>query len=65
MTQAERSRKTAEARKYIARIRNERKRAYATAYFNHLVGFSHEPDEAGLSCMAAQGVRMQLAAIYK
>ena len=53
------------AARYIDRIRNERKRAYAGAYWRYLRGFEHEPNSDGLSVMAAQAVRLQLAEIIR
>jgi hypothetical protein len=55
-----RTQRKAAAQGYIYRIRNTDKREYAIRYFNYLVGFTHEPEPANLSTMAAQAVRMTL-----
>ena len=46
---------------YIRRIKNPSKRKYAEAYLDYCDGNGAEPDDAGISYMAAQAVRMQLA----
>lgn len=60
MTQAEKSRRTKAAYRYIQKIRNEHKRFYAIKYWNFLVGFQSEPEPVGIGTMAAQAVRMRL-----
>ena len=59
------ARRTA-ARTYIQRIRNATKRAYAEDVYRTIIGggsLSVQPD--GLSYMAAQAVRMNLADILR
>jgi hypothetical protein len=51
------------ARKYLGAIRNPVKQAYGVQYFAFLRGAAEEPNDDGLSAMAAQAVRMQLAQI--
>lgn len=55
------------ANRYIARIRNEEKRRYATDYAQHLIGLYGEPDSTtyNVSYMAKQGVRMELIKILR
>ena len=50
----------------IRRIRNPDKREYAIRYLEWLRGIGREPEERdmGVSCMAAQGVRMELYGIW-
>lgn len=52
----------ASAAKYVTKIKNPEKRAYATAYFAYLRGLLPESPKApeGLSGIAAQTVRMTL-----
>ena len=49
-------------RDYINRIRNEDKRRYAQDYWRYLQGKSKSPKAStyNVSCMALQGVRLQL-----
>jgi hypothetical protein len=47
--------------KYVGRIRNPKKRAYALSYLRFLNGLGPEPDRGQLSYMAAQAVRIELA----
>ena len=53
------------ARAYVNKIRNERKRWYAAAVMSYMLRWTQtrpaSPD--GLSVMAAQAVRMELASI--
>lgn len=53
--------------KYIRAIRNDAKRAYATAYFNWIRGTELEPDSSTfkLSAMGAQAVRLQIDEMMK
>jgi hypothetical protein len=48
---------------YVRRIRNTNKRRYAGEYVEYLKGLVSEP-EAKCSVMAAQGVRLQLHALW-
>lgn len=53
------------ADRYVHRIRNQRKRAYAAAYWRFLRGVDPEPERGELSVMAAQAVRMELREIMR
>jgi hypothetical protein len=46
--------------RYVERIRNPRKRAYAIAWFNFRRGAALEPENGDCSYMAAQAVRMTI-----
>jgi hypothetical protein len=50
---------------YISRIRNTKKRQYAFAYLEFLLGKTSEPERGELSYMAAQAVRINLHDIMK
>jgi hypothetical protein len=54
-----------EAHKYIRRIRNKEKRAYAQIYLRFLCGQQPEPDRGKVSYMAAQAIRIELHSIAK
>lgn len=50
--------------RYVSAIRNEKKRAYAIAWFNYRRGATVEPvGDGGLSVMGAQAVRLQIDAM--
>jgi hypothetical protein len=56
-----------EAQRYINRIRNTGKRDYARDYWSYIRGqrCAPESDTYGVGVMAAQAVRLNLAAIYQ
>lgn len=61
---AARRQERTKAQAYIVKIRNPTKRAYAEAILSASMRGEEWPGyPEGLSCMAAQGVRMQLAEI--
>lgn len=53
----------AETKKYISKIRNEKKRLYAESYALFLLRGGVEPEHGSLSYMAAQAVRLHLFAV--
>ena len=53
-----------DAKKYIRRIRNVKKREYAEKYLLFLTGRGEQP-EYDFGCMAAQGVRLTLGRMFE
>ena len=55
------------AKRYIAKIRNGAKRAYAYGYFNYIKGTASEPDGSYYACgyMAKQAVQIRLNEILR